>query len=141
MEIYPVTQNNFSKAIELLKKNNLPTEDITDATKLFVINEANEVTGVAGLESYGTDGLLRSLCVSEAKRKNGLGAELVDFIEKFAASRGVKNLYLLTTTASHFFQKKAYQPIDRNEVPSTIQQTFEFTMGCPSTATAMRKSL
>lgn len=141
MEIYPVTQNAFSRALDLLKKNNLPTEDITDTAKLFVMHEANEVTGVIGFESYGVDGLLRSLCVSESRRKSGMGAELVDFIEKFAATQGVKNIYLLTTTASGFFQKRAYQQVERNNVPEAIQKTAEFTSLCPSGATVMRKSL
>lgn len=141
MNIYPVTQNNFSGAIELLKKNDLPTEDITDTTKLFVIHEQNEVTGVVGLQTFGDKGLLRSLCVSDRKRKNGLGKELVSFAETYAAGQGVKHLFLLTIDAADFFKKRAYEIIDRNEVPETIQQTAEFSKLCPSSAVAMKKSI
>jgi amino-acid N-acetyltransferase len=141
MNIYPVTQNDFSKAINLLKKNDLPTIDITDKTNLFVMLEENEVVAVVGLEAHDHDGLLRSLCVSEAKRNTGLGAELVEFIEKYAPTQNVHCLFLLTTTASDFFSKRGYEEINRNKVPQPIQETSEFSSICPSTAIVMRKRL
>jgi amino-acid N-acetyltransferase len=141
MEIYPVTQNDFSKAINLLKKNDLPTQDITGTTKLFVMLEGNDVVGVVGLEAHDHDGLLRSLCVSEGKRNTGLGAELIDFMESYAPTQNVHCLFLLTTTAADFFSKKGYEEIDRNKVPQPIQESTEFTTVCPSSATVMRKRL
>jgi amino-acid N-acetyltransferase len=141
MEIYPVTQNDFSKAINLLKKNDLPTIDITDKTNLFVMLEGNEVVAVIGLEAHDHDGLLRSLCVSEFKRNTGLGAELVDFIENYAPTQNVHCLFLLTTTASDFFSKRGYEEINRSKVPQPIQESSEFSSVCPSTAVVMRKRL
>jgi amino-acid N-acetyltransferase len=141
MEIYPVTQNDFSKAIDLLKKNNLPTQDITGTTKLFVMLEGNDVIGVVGLETHDHDGLLRSLCISESKRKNGLGAELVDFVENYAPTQNVHCLFLLTTTASDFFSKRGYEEINRSKVPQPIQESTEFSTVCPSSAIVMRKRL
>jgi amino-acid N-acetyltransferase len=141
MDIYPVTQNDFSKAINLLKKNNLPTQDITGTTKLFVVLEGNDVVGVVGLEAHDHDGLLRSLCVSESKRNNGLGAELVEFMESYAPTQNVHCLFLLTTTASDFFGKRGYEEISREKVPQPIQESTEFTTVCPSSAIVMRKRL
>jgi amino-acid N-acetyltransferase len=141
MEIYPVTQNDFSKAIDLLKKNNLPTQDITGTTKLFVMLEGNDVIGVVGLETHDHDGLLRSLCISQSKRKNGLGAELVDFVENYAPTQNVHCLFLLTTTASDFFSKRGYEEINRSKVPQPIQESTEFSTVCPSSAIVMRKRL
>jgi amino-acid N-acetyltransferase len=141
MEIYPVTQNDFSRAIDLLKKNNLPTQDITGTTKLFVMLEGNDVIGVVGLEAHDHDGLLRSLCVSESKRNSGLGAELVEFMESYAPTQNVHCLFLLTTTASDFFSKRGYEEINRTKVPLPIQESTEFTTVCPSSAIVMRKRL
>lgn len=141
MEIYPVTQNDFSKALELLKKNNLPTQDITDTTKLFVMHEGNDVVAVVGLEAHDHDGLMRSLCVAASKRNTGLGAELVDFMEQYALRQNVHCLFLLTTTAADFFSKRGYEQISRDKVPDPILATTEFTSSCPSTATVMRKRL
>ena len=141
MNIVPLTQNNFSAAINLLKKNNLPTEDISDVTKLFVLEDEQSVVGTIALEYSGTEGLLRSLSVDERKRNRHYGSELVDFIETYARQQGVKYLYLLTTTADKYFSKKDYKTVDRNSLPSYIIQTSEFTSVCPSSAIVMKKEL
>lgn len=141
MNINPVTQNDFSAAIRLLQQNNLPTEDITDATPLFTLYHEGTLIGVVGLETSGEDGLLRSLCVDESKRTSGSGKQLVSFIENYAKSRGLKNLYLLTTTAAQFFTNRSYETIDRSTVPPSIKATSEFASVCPSSATVMKKVL
>ncbi|MFN2456741.1 MAG: GNAT family N-acetyltransferase, partial [Chitinophagaceae bacterium] len=99
MTISPVTQNTFSSAISLLKKNHLPTEDITGASPLFILTDANELIGTVGLELCGNYALLRSLCVDGTRRNSGAGERLLSFAETFAKNKGVRELYLLTTTA------------------------------------------
>lgn len=141
MTINPVTQVDFSAAIRLLQQNNLPTEDITDNTPLFTLYHEGALIGVVGLETSGEDGLLRSLCVDERKRTSGSGKQLVSFIENYAKEHGVKNLYLLTTTAAPFFTNRSYETIDRSVVPAAIRETSEFASVCPASATVMRKKL
>ena len=103
MNISEINQNNFSKAIALLKSNSLPTEDITDATKLFVATEGDDVIGTIGIELYDNLGLLRSLAVNNVYRGKGAGKNLVAFIEAFAKNNDINELFILTTTASEFF--------------------------------------
>lgn len=141
MNISSVTKNNFSKALALIKTCGLPTEDISDATKLFVASEDDEILGTIGVEFYNTVALLRSLAIKQEKRSQGSGKQLVEFIERFAKQNGVKELILLTTTAKDFFTKRAYQTIERNNVPEEIKQSTEFTTTCPSTAVIMKKTL
>jgi amino-acid N-acetyltransferase len=141
MEITPITQNSFSAAIDLLKKNNLPTEDITDTTHLFVLHHEGQVAGTVAIEHDAQTALLRSLSVSEENRSSGLGIHLVQFIEQFAKEQGVGSIYLLTTTAAGFFSKLGYQQIDRNDVPAFISHTREYCSICPSSATVMKKAL
>lgn len=141
MNIAPLTQNNFSSALHLLKKNNLPTEDISEVTKLFVLEDEQRVVGTIALEHSGTEALLRSLSVDQEKRNNGYGKALVDFIEDHAKYQGVKDLYLLTTTADQFFTKHGYTVVDRSTVPEFIQSTSEFSSVCPSSAIVMKKKL
>jgi hypothetical protein len=50
MKILPITADNFPEVVELLKKNGLPTEDLSDNTNLFILEESNEVIGTIGLE-------------------------------------------------------------------------------------------
>src|SRR5215216_1502685 len=132
MNIAPLTQNNFSAAIALLKKNNLPTQDISDVTKLFVLEDEQTIAGTIALEYSGTEGLLRSLSVDEKRRNSGYGKELVDFVENYAKRQGITDLYLLTTTADRFFLKRGYEVVDRNNVPAYIKETSEFSSICPS---------
>jgi len=135
----PLTQNNFTAALDLLKKNNLPTEDISEATSLFVVEEDNSVIGTIALEYAGSEGLLRSLAVAEDHRQNGLGGELVSFIEAYAMRQGIQQLYLLTTTAEKFFAKRGYLVVERTAVSPFIQNSSEFASVCPSTAVVMKK--
>ena len=106
MNIVPITQNNFSSALNLLKKNQLPSEDISERTKLFVLEDEQTIAGTIAIEYSGTEGLLRSLSVDESKRSKGYGKTLVGFIENFASKNGINTIYLLTTTAETFFFKK-----------------------------------
>lgn len=141
MTIHPVTAEDFAALLSLLQQNNLPTEDITDNTRLFTFYDDGKLAGVVGIELKGEDGLLRSLCVDATQRTAGIGKELVGFIENYAKEQGVKNLYLLTTTAAHFFTNRSYETIDRSVVPAAIRETSEFASVCPSSATVMRKKL
>jgi len=139
MNIVPASQNSFTAAINLLKKNNLPTEDIHPGTQLFVMEEENRVVGTVAVEYDYNDALLRSLSVSEEKRNSGIGAELANFIEDYVQKQGVQNIYLLTTTAADFFSKRGYTIINRDDVPDFIKNTTEYSVICSSTSTVMKK--
>jgi amino-acid N-acetyltransferase len=141
MNIVPASQNSFSAAIELLKKNNLPTEDINPGTQLFVIEENDSVIGTIAVEYNFDVALLRSLSISEQKRNSGIGQMLVAFIENYVQKQGVQSIYLLTTTAEAFFLKKGYESVDRNEVPDFIKNTKEFSIICSASSTLMKKEL
>lgn len=141
MVISEINQNNFSKAIALLKKNNLPMEDISDRTKLFAVIEDNDVIGTIGIELYHSVALLRSLAVTTEKRSQGIANKLIAFLENFSKQNGANQLVLLTTTASGYFQKKGFEVIDRNNVPAEIKQSTEFTSTCPASAIVMKKDL
>jgi amino-acid N-acetyltransferase len=141
MSINDVNQNSFSKALALIKRNGLPIEDISTSTKLFSITKNSEIIGTIGIEFYNHVALLRSLAVAETYRSKGIGRKLVEHIEKFAKLNDAKELILLTTTASDYFIKKAYQIIERNAVPEEIKKSSEFSSTCPSSAVIMKKVL
>ena len=141
MRINEVNQNGFSEALALIKRNGLPIEDISTSTKLFSITKDNEIAGTIGIEFYNKVALLRSLAVTETYRSKGIGGKLVEHIEKFAKQNAVKELILLTTTASDYFSKRAYQTIERNNVPEEIKKSSEFSSTCPSSAVIMKKFL
>ena len=53
-----------------------------------VATKGRDLDGVAGLEVYGSNALLRSLAVAAQHRSWGLGARLVDAIEADARVTG-----------------------------------------------------
>jgi len=127
----------------LLREANLPEADLT-AEKLaafYALEHDGVVAGIVGLELYGTVGLLRSLVVSPERRAQGAGSALVAYAERAAADRGVRALYLLTTTGETFFRRRGYERLERDRAPEAIRRTSEFAGVCPSTAAFMVKDL
>lgn len=141
MTIVPASQHQFLSALALLKENSLPTEDLSAGTQLFVAEEQNNVIGTVAVEYDYHNALLRSLSVSQEKRKSGIGARLVDFIESYVKQQGVEAVYILTTTAESFFAHRGYRTVQRDAVPPFIQNSSEFRSVCPSSSTLMLKQL
>lgn len=140
--IHPADDNTLSFAETLLTENDLPSQDVRSKPDCFYIGYAGgDPVGIGGIETYGTDGLLRSVVVEQSARGNGFGAAICDELATEAQADSVETLYLLTTTVPEFFAARGYAEIERTEAPATIQQTTEFDDLCPATATCMRKSL
>jgi amino-acid N-acetyltransferase len=74
-------------------------------------------------------------------RSKGVGRALVTRAIAAAEARGLNALYLLTTTAEHYFPSFGFQKITRDEVPETVRATDEFTKACPASAAVMSRSL
>jgi amino-acid N-acetyltransferase len=133
----------IATAVALLQAQGLPFADISDQhlENFFYIGSDGSPTGLVGLEVYGADALLRSLVVGENARNKGLGSGLTGHAEKYAASKNVRSIYLLTTTAESFFKRLGYERIDRSRAPPCIERTREFASLCPVSSVFMVKSL
>jgi len=127
----------------LLAESQLPASDLSSGhlEHFFGCGDARLPEGVVGLEIYGAVALLRSLAVAASRRGQGCGRALVAEAERHARSRGVRAIYLLTTTAERFFARLGYRPIDRTDAPEAIRRTQEFSSLCPSSSAFMVKEL
>jgi amino-acid N-acetyltransferase len=134
---------NLSAAIALLSSAGLPTEDLTQqhCDGFFYIGPAAALQGLVGLELFGDVALLRSLAVATGLRDTGAGSRLLAHAEDHARTRGVKHLYLLTTTAERFFARRGYTRVDHGQAPPAIRATREFSGICPASSAFMRKQL
>jgi len=121
----------------------LHIEDLTpEKLRHFIVaRKGSKIVGTVGIEPAGSDALLRSLAVSESIRRQGLGTQLTESIEKYARDREVRHLYVLTRTAESFFSSVGYKKSDRAAAPAGIQDTEEFRTLCPDTAVCMQKKL
>lgn len=128
---------------EFLHSNNLPTEDISLNSGLFLAyyNTHDVLVGSGGLEFYSNLALLRSLAVSPELRGQQVGKEIVSQLLEAAKQRGISEVYLLTQTASFFFQKMGFKPVTRENVPDAIQKSSEFATVCPASADVLMLKL
>lgn len=127
--------------VELLVASNLPLDGVHGALPWFVVAEhGGTIIGVAGIEACGPasdHALLRSVAVATAWQSRGLGRALVTRAIAEAEARGVKALYLLTTTADGYFPAFGFTITSRDAVPADIRATAEFREACPASATVM----
>jgi amino-acid N-acetyltransferase len=128
---------------KLLSESDLPVADIVGQhlQHFFGCGSDLKLEGLVGLELYGEVALLRSLAVASSRRSAGLGSRLVAHAERHAQDQGVKSLYLLTTTAEAFFQRRGYARIPRENAPAAIKDTKEFAGICPVSSAFMVKKL
>ena len=124
----------------LLQAQGLPTAGVAEWLGEFWIAEQDGgIVGVAGLERYGPEALLRSVAVDPAERGTGLGAALVATVLAVARAGGVRGVYLLTTTAERYFPRFGFERIEREDVPDSLRASVEFREACPASAAAMRR--
>lgn len=137
-ELRAATSADLKQIERLLTASGLPVDGVREALPAFIVAQAGDtVVGVAGLEVCGEHALLRSVAVTDEWRSNGLGRSLVTRVISDAEARGIRALYLLTTTAEAYFPNFGFRPIARDEVPDDIRATREFVDACPASATVM----
>ena len=141
-QVEPARAHDLGPAVELLRCCELPTEGVAERFGHYlVVRDDARLVGLAGLEIYGADALLRGVAVDSELRGEGLGAQLVAAAEDLAQRLGLGAIYLLTTTAREFFGRLDYQDCARDAAPAAVRESWEFRTGCPATAVLMKKTL
>ncbi len=108
---------------------------------LLVAVDDDGVVGAAGIELYGSQGLLRSVVVHVDWRGLGIGERLVEEAIGVARKSGVRELYLLTEDAADYFERYQFRSVARDEVAGPVRASAEFSYLCPSTAEVMVREL
>lgn len=128
----------FEAFRSLLKASNLPADDLDYKRDLLVgYYEGNSLVGTGGLEIHGGYALLRSLSVKMGIRGKSVGTTITEFLLTEAKKKKLKAIYLLTETAKGFFERKGFRQVTRDEVPSEVKASSEFSTVCPVSATVM----
>lgn len=141
-KLRPAGPSDLGAVARLLEASALPTAGVAEALDGFVVAELGDrLVGVAGLETHGPDGVLRSVAVDPAARGTGLGGRLTARVVEGAREAGLRRLYLLTTTAEGYFPRHGFRRIDRADVSEAVRGSVEFREACPATAVAMVKDL
>jgi amino-acid N-acetyltransferase len=124
---------------ELLTANALPVDGVDDHWKTFIVaRDGGAVVACGGAEAYQFAALIRSVAVADSHRSRGIGRRIVRQLVDRLASRGLREFYLLTTSADAYFRKRGFKPIDRDEVHPQLLASHEFQGACPDSAVCMR---
>jgi len=142
INIQKAGKKDFEAVCKLLLQENLPIVDLNPLLEnFFIAVEDNKLTGVIGMDRYGTDGLLRSAIVQKEYRNTGIAAALVARLFDEAAKQGVSTLYLITDTAAAYFEKKGFNKITKAEVAPAVLESKEFNGLCPASSIIMVQKL
>jgi amino-acid N-acetyltransferase len=139
--IEPMRDGELESVIALLRESRLPLDGLDQAARIVVARDGAQIVGTAALEMYRDGALLRSIAVAAHVQGRGLGRELTEAALRVARDAGAPAAFLLTTTAERYFPKFGFARIERDEVPTSVRASVEFTTACPSSATVMRKIL
>jgi amino-acid N-acetyltransferase len=109
--------SDLPAVLALLERTGLPTAGVAEALPHFVVAEdRGQLVGAVGLE-------------------------MIDRALEIARARGIEDVFLLTTTAEHYFPRFGFSCVSRDSVNPEVQCSVEFTGACPASAVVMRKSL
>lgn len=144
--IRPAMAADLRSVRELLEGAALPADDMASqfgAGYAVAVAADGMVVGAEGMETYGDEGgaaygLLRSAVVAESWRGRGVGEALTRDRLAWARARGLREVYLLTTTAAAWFPKFGFEQVNRTDAPAALHASTEFASTCPSSATTMR---
>jgi amino-acid N-acetyltransferase len=135
----PATRADLPTVEHLLRTLGLPTAGVAEWVEHFwIADHGGTAVGVVGVEQYGDEALLRSLAVDPSWRSAGLGRALIDAALRAARAAGAQEMYLLTTTAEHYFPRFGFVRIGRDDVSGAVLQSVEFREACPASAVVMR---
>ncbi|WP_437744262.1 arsenic resistance N-acetyltransferase ArsN2 [Sorangium sp. So ce1504] len=138
-KIEPAASGDLDVVRGLLVRAELPTAGLLDQfpAAYVVIRRSLGLVGVAGLETYGRVGLLRSVAVARTLHGQGFGRALVANRIDAARVESLEAVYLLTTTAADYFRALGFASTPREVVPADLAASPEFAGACPASAACL----
>jgi amino-acid N-acetyltransferase len=142
MKFEQATPSDLDAIKDLLASYGLPANDINSHLDNFIVaKESDVLVGVGGWESCNEVALLRSFAVNTSHKGLGVAEKILKLLEEQAVNSGIKGFYLLTDTATNYFERFEFIKLSRENVPESIRATKQFSELCPHTATMMYKNL
>jgi N-acetylglutamate synthase-like GNAT family acetyltransferase len=127
---------------EALQAANLPVDDLDEDGRSFLrFTHQGETVGYGGLELYGENALLRSVVVLPARRGKSYGEAITQRLLDQAARDGASNVYLLTESATSFFEHLGFAKVDRATAPVAILETRQAASLCSASAALLARSI
>ncbi len=137
--VMPATADDRAEVVALLTAAKLPLDglDACFPHDTIVARIDGALVGVAGLERWGTCGLLRSVAVAAGVRGSGIGSALIAERLCIAKLDGLSSVYLLTAGADRYFGERGFVTVERAALPAILAGSTQLTLP----AVAMVKQL
>ena len=127
MDTRRATERDLERIRVFLEEAGLPAlPSNLPLSNVVVALNGHEVLGGVALQVCALSGLLCSAVVSPEHQRTGIGSSLLQSIIARAHELGLRDLYLLTETASEFFSSAGFEGIDRSELPGEIRATPDY---------------
>lgn len=134
--------NDHDAICSLLTSAELPPPAANEyPVTMLTAKNGLEVVGCIGWELHEGAALLRSLVVSPADRRSGVGAALVESALRKLRRRQVERVFLITKNAQLFASRFGFREIDRSCLPESCKVTGQIGSGCCAAAACMSVSI
>lgn len=129
--------------VAALQAENLPVDDLAEPGRRFFAYHTldGQPVGFGGYELQGDEVLIRSVVVPQEARGTGIGRNIVPLLLYRAYEAGAKRAWLLTTSASDFFSRVGFKPVERAAAPIAILATRQASSLCPASAVLMTRKI
>ncbi|HEY7127014.1 MAG TPA: GNAT family N-acetyltransferase, partial [Ktedonobacterales bacterium] len=119
--IRQATENDWPQMAALLETAQLTLAGAKEHLAEFLLAFHDQtLVGTAALERYGATALLRSVAILPSAQGQGLGQTLVSQVLEQTSKLGIRQVVLLTTTATDYFPRFGFAPISRADVPLAV---------------------
>lgn len=104
----------------------------TEIDKFAVIERDGMIVGCAALYPIPTtpgevsSAEVACVAVHPSYRSGNRGAELLDYLEIKARSKGIKNLFVLTTRTELWFIEQGFEPVTVEDLPNARQALYNY---------------
>jgi len=135
-------KRDFEYIVALLNQSNLPTIDlkISNMQDFYVAIVDGDIVGVGGIDMQDNMAFVRSFAVKSEYQGQGVAHKIYNTIEDEAKRSGISQFYLLSETATQYFEKFGFKIIQRDTAPQWVQQSTQFSGICPQSTALMQKN-
>lgn len=123
LDIRPAGPEDLGAIKVLLAVCLLPAHEESDHRGTFFVAESERgIIGVCGIELCdGSVAMLGSLGVMPGYRKQKIGRRLVHRAMSHAQDQGIERLFVLTESATGYFQNNGFTALERKSAPSQLK--------------------
>lgn len=115
----------FMQADRLIQRSEA---DLARDIGYFLVAEREHcLLACVALYPFPADGLgeLACLAVDPQYKQSGLGAQLLDKVERQAQAQGLRGLFVLSTRTSHWFLERGFQVATPEQLPQPRQASYD----------------